>query len=269
MRISSFVIPVIVAFLLSACSGPPLVIQRSKDPHYAGELDFQTPPGYTHGLVLKPGSVPPTTQERSQAQAQERIQAQSQTSAAAGGAVTWNDIGDYRQWMSGGAPEGAAPKEKPHPAAKGAAYNSDVSVFPLDGAGGDIVSYNEGWSAYGAPAEKVYFGHASARVGKADKAKLRKLARKGRKNLAADITVVGHASRRVDRVKDPIKKKMINLAMAQKRANAVTHELKKAGLKPAWVKAVSKGDEEPNSTPPPGLDQEAADRRVEIFMDGQ
>jgi len=55
--------------------------------------------------------------------------------------------------------------------------------------------------------------------------------------------------------------------MAQKRADAVTLELHKAGARPAWVQAISKGDEEPNPTPG-NMRQNDADRRVDVYVDG-
>jgi outer membrane protein OmpA-like peptidoglycan-associated protein len=58
---------------------------------------------------------------------------------------------------------------------------------------------------------------------------------------------------------------MINFKMAQKRANAVTSELIRAGVTPDWVVASSAGDEQPNPHRH-GKTQEAADRRAEVYL---
>ena len=105
---------------------------------------------------------------------------------------------------------------------------------------------------------------ASAAIGAADKKELHDIA----KQNIQSVTVVGHASRRVDGVTDPVRRKMINFQMAQKRADAVVRELKKAGANPSWVQAVSQGDDTPN--PDPGaMSQEDADRRAEVYVDGK
>jgi outer membrane protein OmpA-like peptidoglycan-associated protein len=245
MRVSGLLVPLILTLSLSACSGTWEGMKADAQKKPLSAVAENVPPGYTTGRVLKP-----LVQE----------EALQKTPAAT---PAWNDVGDYRQWISGAAP----------PRPTGTAYNSAVTVFPIDGAGGDVLAYNNGapgWLPYGAPAQTMYFAHGSAKVKAADKTKLARLARNTKKKGGGNsFTVVGHASHRVDRVRDPVRRKMINLAMAQKRANAVTHELKKAGLKPAWVKAVSRGDEDPNPAPPHGLSQEAADRRVDLYMDGR
>lgn len=246
MRIAKLVFPVLLTLALSACSGTWHGMQTDAK-ELAAPVTDGTVVGYRHGPVLKPPALQSETLAPPEAPA-----------AAPAAPVVWNDVGDYRQWLSGGAPA---------PAPAGMPYNADVSVFALDGMPGEITAYDPSPYYYGGFRQQVYFAHASAKIKKADAAKLHKLARRAKKARDVSVTVVGHASRRVDRVKDPLKKKMINLAMAQKRANAVTRELKKGGLRPAWVQAVSKGDEEPNPAPPPGMSQEAADRRAEIYMD--
>jgi outer membrane protein OmpA-like peptidoglycan-associated protein len=182
----------------------------------------------------------------------------------------WNEIADYDSQNFANEPVTAPVSPLSAPAVQGQSYNEGVKIFPI-GADDTAPTYTS-TPPYSAPGEygrleqKIFFAHGSATVHPTDKTKLRLLVkREKKKTRPLSVMVVGHASNRVNRVKDPLQKKMINLAMAQKRANAVTHELHKAGLNPAWVQAVSKGDEEPN-TDAPGLPQEAADRRVEIYV---
>lgn len=118
---------------------------------------------------------------------------------------------------------------------------------------------------YGQVAQEVYFDHGMSSLSDSGKQTIQSFAQ----GLKAEsgpvsVTVVGHASTRVDTTDDPVRRKMINFDIAQKRATAVTRELGRAGVSPDWVQAVSKGDEEPN--PNPGsLGQEASDRRVQIY----
>jgi outer membrane protein OmpA-like peptidoglycan-associated protein len=120
---------------------------------------------------------------------------------------------------------------------------------------------------YGEMAAQIFFLHGSAHIGAGDRKQLASAARKVKKRNVS-VTVVGHASHRVNTTDDPIRKKEINFEMAQKRANAVTNALISQGVEPGWVMAVSKGDDEPNMHRGK-RSQEAADRRAEVFMNGQ
>lgn len=120
---------------------------------------------------------------------------------------------------------------------------------------------------YGEMVSQIYFLHGSAHLGASDRKQLATAARKI-DTRGLSVTVVGHASHRVNTTDDPIRKKEINFEMAQKRANAVTNALISQGVQPSWVMAVSKGDEEPNRNRG-RRSQEAADRRAEVFMNGQ
>lgn len=117
---------------------------------------------------------------------------------------------------------------------------------------------------YGQMAGQIFFLHGSSRLTGPEKRDIASVASSVGSGAPVGITVVGHASQRVDGVTDPIRRKEINYEMAQKRAVAVTRELSKAGVNPAWIQSVSKGDDEPNASPG-GRSQEAADRRVEIY----
>lgn len=147
--------------------------------------------------------------------------------------------------------------------------NGNVTVYPLDGqpqAEDTYVAMDD----YGQLVQQIYFLHASSHLTPREKSDLRNLAASLVQTQSGPlaVTVVGHASQRVNGVADPIRRKMINFDMAQKRANAVTNVLNQAGLSPAWVQSVSKGDEEPNANPG-NKSQEAADRRVDVFVAGQ
>lgn len=123
---------------------------------------------------------------------------------------------------------------------------------------------------HGPLVEQIYFRHGSAKLSASEQQSLRALAQGINKNATAGVgvTVVGHASTRVDGVQDPVRRKMVNFEMAQKRANAVTNELNRAGLNPAWIQTVSKGDDEPAAVLTGGRTQEEADRRADIFVRG-
>ena len=145
-------------------------------------------------------------------------------------------------------------------------YGSSVTVYSIDedvdphpqvvnriGAGGEMV-------------QEIFFEHGSAKISRIDSKKLRELT----KSLVHivkhyKLSIIGHASTRIDHVTDPVRKKIINLKMAQKRADAVKRELHKTGVKPDWILVTSKGDREPNQNPG-NRSQEAADRRVEIYI---
>lgn len=150
-------------------------------------------------------------------------------------------------------------------------YNESVNVYPIEDAMPveDQGPLKLGNADLGNLAQQVFFEHGSAKINKADKAALHSFG----ESLAQSehdykLNVIGHASSRVDNVQDPIRKKMINFNIAQKRANVVTRELKSAGVKPDSVIVTSKGDNEPN--PNPGdKTQEAADRRVDVYVNNK
>jgi outer membrane protein OmpA-like peptidoglycan-associated protein len=160
-------------------------------------------------------------------------------------------------------------------------YGDSISVFPVDGS--EELATEDSSTApsvsltapektapaedtatqtgnYGTLQKQLFFKHGSAHILPKDKSAIKQIAKKP----AKDYTVIGHASARVDNVTDPVRKKMVNFKMAQKRANSVMQELKKAGVKPDVVTAISKGDEEP-AADLHGKSQEAADRRVDLY----
>lgn len=191
----------------------------------------------------------------------------------------WHEIDNY------GVPaRGAAPGMHPP-----VAYGESVSVYPLEEDENGVrprhvieqpmaapmpVQTQESVvveplaMGYGKMIRQIFFGHGSAHLGATDRKQLASSARTIDKSGSVSVTVVGHASHRVNTTDDPIRKKEINFEMAQKRANAVTNALISQGVQPGWVLAVSKGDDEPNMNRG-RRSQEAADRRVEVFMNGQ
>lgn len=144
-----------------------------------------------------------------------------------------------------------------------------VTVYPLDGAPAQQMQYQAPQYAdndynsvtvdYGQLMQQLYFDHASAAISRADRAQLMNWGRSVKNQQGVAITVVGHASLRVDGVTDPVRRKEINFEMAQKRANAVTAALQKSGVMRGWIESISKGEEEATGN-------EAADRRADVFM---
>lgn len=147
------------------------------------------------------------------------------------------------------------PLEDDQPAVPNAQLLNDAQMLPAP-----VIAQDD----YGQMMLQLFYRHGSANLTAGERTQIRNVARGIAPGQPVSVTVVGHASTRVDGVEDPVQKKMINFEMAQQRANVVTGVLTEAGVNPAWVIAVSKGDEEPN-TVPGGRDQESADRRVEIY----
>lgn len=156
----------------------------------------------------------------------------------------WNEVGSYD----------AAPAGQ---------EQGNVTVYPVEG--GEPQQYVDNGqvtadvSDYGQLMEELYFAHGSAVIGKADKSKLVKFGHsiKGKDGVA--LTVVGHASTRVDGVEDPVRRKEINFEMSQKRINAVTMVLKHAGVSPSWIEGVSRGEDDATGN-------EGTDRRADVYM---
>lgn len=151
-----------------------------------------------------------------------------------------------------------------------------VSVFPVDAdsspyedKGYDYVRMGQenGAISSGTMETQLFFAYGSSRIGTHERRKLHQLAAQLHEQESAyKVNIVGHASKRVDYVTDPVSKKMINFEMALKRATAVTQALRHEGIRPDLLMATSIGDTMPN--PNPGLKtQEASDRRVEVYVD--
>ena len=154
----------------------------------------------------------------------------------------------------------------PEPISEPVKYDNSVVIYPVNW-NKDISPQPNYMDVGREMVQQMFFEHGSSRISKVDSENLRGLAT-SLVQIAKyhQLFVIGHASTRIDNVTDPVKKKIINLEMARKRANAVRRELNKAGVKPDWILVTSSGDKEPNPNPG-GKSQEAADRRVEIYMD--
>ncbi len=194
--------------------------------------------------------------------------------------LVWHKIDNYDEGYQSAPTENVEPVSPSSPqssAAPAIKYNQSVNVFPVDGdaepytqmtsGGFGNPAANNGYATVsGAMVQQIFFAHASARVSKTDRGNLQQLAEAlVHSTDSYGLSVVGHASKRVDHVRDPIERKMINFKMAQKRANTVTTELRKAGMDPRWILASSRGDEDPN-VKHGNKTQEAADRRAEVFV---
>jgi outer membrane protein OmpA-like peptidoglycan-associated protein len=188
--------------------------------------------------------------------------------------LTWEKIDNYDDWGSG-YPQYTAPQPLQKDTARVIKYNDTVNVYPVDGDAEPYTQFRPSEQGLGYPVvtgqmvQQIFFSHGSSSVGKPDRRSLHQLADSMVHSANTyGLNVVGHASKRVDHVKDPVEKKMINFKMAQRRANAVTAELRSAGADPHWIMASSRGDEEPNLHRG-SKTQEAADRRVEVFVNDQ
>jgi outer membrane protein OmpA-like peptidoglycan-associated protein len=259
MRFSKFAFSFMAAMVLAACTNTWDGVKKDyADTHGWAHRKSNTrlersiglaPTGYygqnRRGVVLKPTGLETGGAD-----------------VAMGSQLNWRQIDGYYDQTDNMAPIGST-----EIGPEAVNYGEDVTVYPVDGAPVAVASAPETpafTGTYGRLVQKIYFPHGSSQIKQMDRKSLKQFAG-GVGTTDVAVTVVGHASARVDGVTDPVRRKMINFEMAQKRANAVTRELKKAGLNPGWVQAVSKGDEEPNDDTV-GKDQESADRRVELFV---
>lgn len=274
-------------------SASPVQAKLDSAPDFVPERPISlTSAGYTPAPKPEP-TMPPVEPQGLPAQA---VEAEMPVSSPAlpvvaevkKASVVWRELSDYNPDNFGSETEDVSPEPQAPVVPQGRKYNKNVTVYlpDDDSVGSDypapIIVSSAGKSGIDnsdlTPVtlvpppvmsepermQQLFFSHASAAIDLQDKKHLQRVAQ-GLKNNPQQITVVGHASTRVDNVTDPVEKKMINFRMAQRRADAVTGEMKKSGVQPDWVEAVSKGDEEPN--PNPGhLTQEAADRRVDVFV---
>lgn len=153
-------------------------------------------------------------------------------------------------------------------------YGTDVQIFPLDGdtssiptiSDEGIVSFNDDFSARnddssltGGITKQIFFEDGAASLREADRLRLEAMASSIIHSRGEYwVTLVGHASKSSD--------EDANYKMGLKRAKAVKEALASAGVLPDHITTVSKGDDTPN-TNPNGRPQQAADRRVDIYID--
>ena len=116
----------------------------------------------------------------------------------------------------------------------------------------------------GANGAQLYFSHGSAVISEKEKQKLEKLA-EIIKNKQTTLQIIGHASKRVE-VKDETRARIVNLKMSEKRTNAVIKRMADLGVDAELIEPFAFGDSLPNPSPEGGMDQEAADRRVQVLF---
>jgi outer membrane protein OmpA-like peptidoglycan-associated protein len=252
MRLTKIALALSAMLFLSACSGTWNGMKAdAKDldnwsegkPSAMGNSWGAFPRGYYGQNLGKPVLHPP-----------------AQTADATPPKAEWKQVDNFDQNGMAAAPAGDS---------MGNLNNDAVTVYPVDGPAytADNLPPVED---YGQLVQELFFGYGSSAISVKDSKKLASFAKgiahgQGGMNGMVHVTVVGHASKIVKGVKDPVRRKEINFEMAQKRANAVTRVLKKSGLKPAWVEAVSRGADDPNPAPG-GKPQAAADQRVDVYM---
>lgn len=114
---------------------------------------------------------------------------------------------------------------------------------------------------------QMFFDHGSSKIKLADKQKIKTLSDtlKSKKD-DYKVSVVGHASKRVDGVNDPARKKAINFQIAKLRASNVKREFSNNGVASDMVLTSSKGDEDAIANPG-DLAHEVSDRRVDVYLD--
>ncbi|MFH1158728.1 MAG: OmpA family protein [Pseudomonadota bacterium] len=262
MRILNFVVALSGVLLLAACSF------EGGRPHLTKSFSETLPSGY-YGQNSEVVSEPPAQAEvREVPPARPSLVVVQEEPAEPTGKNVWSKIDHYDAKDPVLSTEQLViPLHEQAPAP--VKYGSSVTVYPIDG--DDVGSWpqQERIDANGEMVQQIFFEHGSDRISRIDSKNLHELT-KSLVQIARHykLSVVGHASTRTDHVTDPVRKKMINLKMAQRRADAVKRELNKAGVKPDWILVTSSGDSDPN--PNPGdRTQEAADRRVEVYMDDE
>lgn len=110
---------------------------------------------------------------------------------------------------------------------------------------------------------KIYFAHGSSRINAAGRDVIDHVAN----TAAGPVSVEGHASSNAD-VSDPVERRIVNLKMSMDRAFEVSKNLIRSGVPFDHVTAKAYGEAVP-AAPIAGVDQEAANRRVEIVQANQ
>jgi outer membrane protein OmpA-like peptidoglycan-associated protein len=141
-----------------------------------------------------------------------------------------------------------------------------TNVEAVDSTGLDMTNIDVAMDEYGQMVHQFFFDHGSARISKGDRVAVDALVANfkagGVKNPS--LLLIGHASARVDGVMEPMRRRMINMEMAKKRAVAIATAFKKAGVAPTWIETISRGDE--GAVEGASAAQEAKERRVDIFV---
>jgi len=125
---------------------------------------------------------------------------------------------------------------------------------------------SRGMSRAGTSSASVFFAHGSSSLSVEDKAHLVELVAlvKNKPNLR--ISVEGHASKRAVEPTEN-QRYMINLKMSVKRMEAVIRVLLDAGVPHDAIRAVAWSSNVPNPFRENGMDEEGANRRVEVYIE--
>ena len=117
-----------------------------------------------------------------------------------------------------------------------------------------------------ADAKVLYFAHGSDVINARGQAVVSGASREFQSQGGSLVNVVGHASKRTATT-DPVERQIVNMKMSMKRALAVSEELEGKGVPSDLIRTTAMGDSIPAKIRN-GKSQEAADRRVEIYMHG-
>ena len=120
-------------------------------------------------------------------------------------------------------------------------------------------------SKAGTSSASVFFDHGSSSLSAGDKAALSDLvaAVKNKPNLR--ISVEGHASKRAVETTEN-QRYLVNLKMSVKRMESVIRVLLDAGVPHDAIRAVAWSSNVPNPFRDGGMDEETANRRVEVYI---
>ena len=155
----------------------------------------------------------------------------------------------------------------------------DVNVYPVDGDRSpyedslevaqsveEVKYVNHSSDIAGEVSKQIFFEYGSAKINPAQMEKIKNLSYEiVSSGNAYEVSVVGHASKRVDKVKSKKLKQKINQRMSEVRAQTVSGVLAEIGIPSQLVVISAVGADVPNPTPGT-LPQEVADRRVDIYI---
>lgn len=108
------------------------------------------------------------------------------------------------------------------------------------------------------PASNIFFSSGSDRIGPAGRRLLQEMAEKLKGKVRADITLVGHT--------DDAGSTEFNIALAQKRVEAVANELESMGVSPRQIRRISYGNEASGPTTCGTAICRDRERRVELRL---
>lgn len=123
-------------------------------------------------------------------------------------------------------------------------------------------TFSGGQSADSSALARVFFPHNTTSLTGEGRSQVDQLARDYQTGAAAPLRVEGHASTRAE-TDDPVTRRIVNLKVSMDRALSVSRELIQKGVPAESIETSAYGDTQPPMMAP-GMDAEAASRRVEI-----